>query len=207
MSIGLTCAKHPDGVWPEDLEQSVPTSEAPCSALTPSLRAAAPRVTIGALLHLLSLGLVGAATIGVFFGVGLVNADIAAPDRSPQSAEIEPQPLVEAPAPGSSEFAHNPTVQAALVPETSGAAERSVRQLSARNMVTNAARNPSRALKVPALGSTARKVKPPPSPLTGPVPRSMAHDARVTPPTQTGPATLTPPAKTGPADTHAAHAG
>jgi hypothetical protein len=57
------------------------------------------------------------------------------------------------------------------------------------------------------LGSTAHKAKLRPSPLIRPVPRSTAHDARLTPHTQTGPATLTPPAKTGPADTHSVHAG
>ena len=208
MSIGVACAKHPDGVWPEDSERSVTISEAPCSALTPSLRTAAPRVTIGALLYLLSLGLVGAGTGGVFFGVGLVNADIAAPDRFPPPAEIEPQSVVETPAHPSLEFAQNPTAQAALVPETSGAAaERSVRQLSARNTLMNAARNAPTALKAPALGVNGAQSKPRPSPLTGPVPRSMAHDARFTPPTQTGPATLTPPGRTGAAGTHSGHAG
>jgi hypothetical protein len=208
MRIGLACAKHPDGVWPENLEQSGPSFEAPRSALTPALRAAAPRVTIGALLYLLSLGLVGAATVGVLFGVSLVNADFAAPDRSPPPAvEIEPQSVVETPALLSSGLAQNPMLQAALVPETGSAAEKSVRQFPARDTPVNAASNASSALKVPALGSTAHKAKLRPSPLIRPVPRSTAHDARLTPHTQTGPATLTPPAKTGPADTHSVHAG
>ena len=207
MSIGLTCAKHPDGVWPENMERPVPTFEAPRSALTPGLRTAAPRVTIGALLYLLSLGLVAAATVGVFFGVGLVNADFSAAERAPPPGEVEQQPLVETPALPTSEVAQNPTVQAALVPETSGAAEKSVRQFPARDIPVNAARNASSALKVPALGSTAHKAKPRPSPLIRPVPRSMAHDARRTPHTQTGPATLTPPPKTGPTDSHSVHAG
>lgn len=206
MSIGLACAKHPDGVWPENMERSVPTFEAPRSALTSGVRIAAPRVTIGALLYLLSLGLVAAVTVGVFFGVGLVNADFSAPDRAPPPA-VEQQPLVEPPAFPSSEFVQNPTVQAALVPETSVAVEKSMRQFPARDTPVNAARNAWSALKVPALRSTAHKAKPRPSPLIRPVPRSMAHDARLTPHTQTGPATLTPPAKTGPADTHSVHAG
>jgi hypothetical protein len=208
ISVGLACAKHPDGVWPENLEPSVPTFEAPRSALTPGLRVAAPRVTIGAILYLFSLGLVGAATVGVLFGVGLVNADFAAPDRSPPPvAEIEPQPLLEAPTLASSEFAQDPAVEAGLVPEASGAAERSVRQFPARDAPVTAPRNASSASKGPGLGSTAHKAKPRPSPLVNPMRRSMAHNARLTPPTQTGPATLTPPAKTGSADTHPVHAG
>jgi hypothetical protein len=153
------------------------------SALTFRYRAAAPGVTIGALAYLLSLGLVGAATVGAFFGVGLVTAGSGVRDRAPPP-ERELSPWVAAAVLPVSPSQDSAT-QAAIVPETGGATRGPEPEFSVPPG-SGAGALPAKALR---LRWAARKLKHPPASLTGPVPRSTA----LTPPTQSGPATLTPP--------------
>jgi hypothetical protein len=160
------------------------------SALTQRRCAAAPGVTIGALVYLLSLGLVGAATIGAFFGVSLMTAGSDARHRTPPpEAELSPWVAAAVLPVSPSPFLQEPATQAAIVPETSGAARGPEREFSAP-LGSGAGALPAKA---PRLRSAAHKVKHLPPSLTGPVPRLTARNGTLTPPTQTGPATLTPP--------------
>jgi hypothetical protein len=159
------------------------------SALTPGHRAAAPDMTLGALIYLLSLGLVAAATVGAFFGVGLMTAGSGARD-SPPPPETEPPHQVAAAVLPVSPFLQNPVTETPIAPGISGSARGSVQEFSARKAPLSAAASASPGSKVPALRSTARKVKHArPSP-TAPALLSTARDGILTPPMQTGPATL-----------------
>jgi hypothetical protein len=179
MSIALAWAKHSDRDWSENSDQSITPLNGPRSALTLRHSTAAQGVTIGSLFYLLSLGLVAAATVGAFFGVGLMTADFGAYDRSPPPAETALTGSVAAAALPNSDFAQNPSAQAALVPETSGTARGSVREFATKEMPISAAGSAPSAVKVPVVRSTARKAKRAPPPLTGPV---TARDGTLTPP-------------------------
>jgi hypothetical protein len=167
-------------------------------ALTPRHGAAAPGVTISALAYLLSLGLVGAATVGAFFGAGLMTAGLGARDRSPPPPETElPGGFTAAVLPISPSL-QNPGTQAAMAPETGGSAEDPVPEFSGRMAPLGVAGGALPAAKAPALRSAAHKAKHAPPSLTGPVPRPAARNGTLTPPIQIRPGTLTPPMQIGP---------
>ena len=163
-------------------------------SLTSRHGAAAPGVTISALIHLLSLGLVGAATVGVFFGAGLMTAGFGAPDRSPPPPETELPGGFTAVLPVSP-FLQKPGTQAAIATETSGSAEGPVQEFSAGKAPLGAAGRTSPAAKAPLLRWAAHKAKHAPPSLTGPVPRPTARNGTLTPPIQIRPGTLTPPSE------------
>jgi hypothetical protein len=180
MSLALAWAKRPDRDWSENSDQSITPFNGPRSTLTPRHCTPAPGVTIGALFYLLSLGLVAAATVGAFFGVGLMTANFGAYDRSPPPAETVLSSSIAATTFPNTDLAQNPSGQAALVPETSGTARGSVREFATRETPVRAAGSARSAVKVPVVRSTTRKAKRAPPPLTGPV---TARDGTLTPPT------------------------
>jgi hypothetical protein len=195
MNLTLAWATRPDRDRSENSERSITVINGPRSALAPRHCTAAPGVTVGALFYLLSLGLVGAATVGAFFGVGLMRADFSAYDRTPPAAETALPRSIAAAALPDSDFAQNPLAQAGLVAETSGTPRGSVREFATRETPGSDAGSAQSALKLPVVRSTARKAKRAPRPLTGPV---TARDGMLTPPMQPGLKTPTPRAQSAP---------
>jgi hypothetical protein len=195
MSLALAWTTCPDRDRSEDPARPITVIHGPRSALTPRHCTATLGVTIGALFYLLSLGLVGAATVGAFFGVGLMTLISAPYDRTSPAAKTPlPRSIAAAVFPDS-DFAQNPPAQAALMAETSGTARGSVREFATRETPGSAAGSAQSALKPPVVRSTARKAKRAPPPLTGPV---TARDGTLTPPMQPGLETLTPRTQTAP---------
>jgi len=164
-------------------------------ALTSRRGAAAPGVTISALIHLLSLGLVGAATVGAFFGAGLMTAGFGAPDRSPPAPETELSAGFTAVVPPVSSSLQNPGTEAAMAPETSGSAGDPVQDFSGMKAQLGAAGRASPAAKAPGLRSAAHQAKHAPPSLVRPVPRPTGRNGILTSPIQIRPGTLTPPSE------------
>jgi hypothetical protein len=105
MSLALADVKHPGGDRSENSERPITAFNGPRPTLTPRHYTTAAGVTIGAVLYLLSLAFVGAATVGAFFGVSLMTGDFGAYDRTLPPAETElPRPISEATLP-------NPTLR------------------------------------------------------------------------------------------------
>ena len=72
----------PAGFFDTPVEKSGLFSE------TGNKRTAAPQLTIGTLLYLVSLGMVAAATVGVFFGIGFLLL------AHPKPAKPEPKRII-----------------------------------------------------------------------------------------------------------------
>ena len=153
------------------------------STSTPSTRAAAQRLPVGILLYLISVGLVAAATIAVFFGTGFFllahhveeatagsdSSDHGIEIKSPRSGDIQHfhnddlRALVETEFPRSVtatalpivSFAQGPTAYQAPPLENSEAARSSVPGSPVGEEPMSAAGVASSTEKVPVLGSAA----------------------------------------------------
>ncbi len=189
------------------------------STSTPSTRAAAQRLPVGILLYLISVGLVAAATIAVFFGTGFfllahhVEEATAGSDSSDHGIEIKSprsgvfqhfhnddlRALVETEFPRSVTatalpivpFAQGPTAYQAPPLENSEAARSSVPGSPVGEAPMSAAGVASSTEKVPVLGSAAPTATLTPPAQAVPALRSKGRTVR------TG--TLTPPSQTVPA--------
>src|SRR5712672_2809984 len=181
------------------------------STSTPSTRAAAQRLPVGILLYLISVGLVAAATIAVFFGTGFfllahhVEEATAGSDSSDHGIEIKSprsgvfqhfhnddlRALVETEFPRSVTatalpivtFAQGPTAYQAL--ENSEAARSSVPGSPVGEAPMSPAGVASSTEKVPVLGSAALTATLPPPAQAVPALRSKGRTATLIPPTKT----------------------
>ena len=183
------------------------------STSTPSTRAAAQRLPVGILLYLISVGLVAAATIAVFFGTGFfllahhVEEATAGSDSSDHGIEIKSprsgvfqhfhnddlRALVETEFPRSVTatalpivpFAQGPTAYQAPPLENSEAARSSVPGSPVGEAPMSAAGVASSTEKVPVLGSAAPTATLTPPAQAVPALRSKGRTATLIPPTKT----------------------
>lgn len=183
------------------------------STSTPSTRAAAQRLPVGILLYFISVGLVAAATIAVFFGTGFfllahhVEEATAGSDSSDHGIEIKSprsgvfqhfhnddlRALVETEFPRSVTatalpivpFAQGPTAYQAPPLENSEAARSSVPGSPVGEAPMSAAGVASSTEKVPVLGSAAPTATLTPPAQAVPALRSKGRTATLIPPTKT----------------------
>ena len=170
--------------------------------------------TPGVLFYLLSVGLVAAAIMAVFFGGGFFSLRhsteeiIASSGTGDRGSEAKPPLLNGLSYPDSAALPHPQTLafREASPAGTDHAARSLVEQFSASAMPVSAADGASSTVKVPGSKSTTRKARTklvqtawalraksrggtltPPAE-TGPVVRSTAYEATLTPPIDSGPA-------------------
>ena len=183
------------------------------STSTPSTRAAAQRLPVGILLYLISVGLVAAATIAVFFGTGFfllahhVEETTSRSDSSDHGTEIkssssgvlqhfhndDPRSLVEAELPrpvaaaalAMVPFAQGPAAYLAPPLENSEAARSSLPRSPVGEAPVSAAGVASSTEKVLVLRSAAPAATLAPPAQAVPAPRSKRRTATLIPPSKT----------------------